>query len=222
MAENKKSFVAYVDWKNIFTMLSDTEAGQLIKHLLAYVNDENLELEDRYLKLAFEPIKMQLERDLEKYEKVKERRSEAGKKGGLKSGESRKQIEANEANASLVKQNEANEAVNDNDTVTVNDNVILLEKETKAFDFKKKLIESGAAKILIEDWLKVRKTKKATNTETALNLFLTEVDKSGKSLNDVLTICIGQSWSGFKSSWKIEQNGQQQNKSSPAGFASNR
>jgi hypothetical protein len=145
MADNKKSFVAYVDWKNSFDMLTDTEAGQLVKHLLAYVNDENPELDDRYLKLAFEPIKLQLKRDLQKYEIVKGRRSEAGKKGGLKSGETRKQIEANEANASSVKQNEANEAGNDNVTVNVNDTVngnvtgtdILLKKETKDIEERK-------------------------------------------------------------------------------------
>ena len=46
MAENKKSFVAYADWKETFDALSDEKAGQLIKHIFAYVNDENPESED--------------------------------------------------------------------------------------------------------------------------------------------------------------------------------
>lgn len=132
MAEEKKSIVIYSDWQSIFEQLDDTEAGKLIKHFFKYVNDENPELEDRLLKMAFEPIKLQLKRDLSKWKQTKLRRSEAGKKGGLKSGETRKK-EPNEAIASNAKQNEANEAVTVNDNVTVNVTVndILLEKETK-------------------------------------------------------------------------------------------
>lgn len=121
MALEKKAFVVYVDWESQFNLLSDEEAGKLIKHIFSYVNDKNPEFEpsERLLTMAFEPIKKQLKRDLKKYEVIKQRRSEAGKRGGIKSGESRNQNEANEANASFVKQNEANEAVTVKDTVTV-------------------------------------------------------------------------------------------------------
>lgn len=84
MAENKKSFVAYSDWKNIFDMLSNEEAGILTKHLFSYVNDENPELEDRVLKMAFEPMKLQLKRDLKKYEGELEKKSINGRLGNLK------------------------------------------------------------------------------------------------------------------------------------------
>lgn len=144
MAKDKKSFIGYCDWERTFDFLSDEEAGKLIKHFFAYINDKDPILEDRLLQMAFEPIKLQLNRDLSKYEEVKRKRSEAGRQGGLKSGESRcKQSEpidsdalsdeANEAFASNAKQNEANEAVTDTVIVTgtVTDTDILLEKETK-------------------------------------------------------------------------------------------
>jgi|GEM_PF-2760050 len=130
MAENKKSFVMYADMISTFKELTNEEAGILLKHLLAYVNDEDPTLEDRMLRLLFEPIKAQLKRDLKKYEVIKKRRSEAGRQGGLASGETRSkdnQNEANEANASDSKQNEANEAVNVNDNVT--DNVTVTDNE---------------------------------------------------------------------------------------------
>lgn len=154
MAENKKSFVGYADWNKTFEKLSDDEAGKLAKMIFAYVNDENPEAPDRITELIFEPFKNQLKRDLEKYEEVKKKRSEAGRNGGFKSGISRsnpKQNEANastiepkEANASFAKKNEANEAVNDNVTVNVNDtvNVILLEKETKEENIIKENFDS--------------------------------------------------------------------------------
>lgn len=130
MAENKNSFIIYTDWKIDFEFLTDEEAGKLIKHLLRYASDENpsFENEDRLLQFAAQKMKAVMKKDLKKYESVIQKRAEAGKKGGVNSGKSRtsKQNEANEANASLPKQNERDN-VNDN----VNDNVILLEKETK-------------------------------------------------------------------------------------------
>lgn len=133
MADGKNSIIVYRDWKKIFDELSDEEAGKLIKHFWAYVNDENPILDDKYLKMAFLPIKCALQRDLKHWESVKERRSESGRIGGLKSGKSRSksnQNEANEANASLTKQNEANEAVNV--IVNVNDSVNDNKKEDNA------------------------------------------------------------------------------------------
>lgn len=75
MAEGKKGFVLYADQKFIFDDLSNEEAGILIKHIFSYVNDENPILEDRIIQMAFNPIKMQLKRDLVKYENVRERNS---------------------------------------------------------------------------------------------------------------------------------------------------
>ena len=124
MAENKKSFILYSDLLSIVEKLPDEIAGKLFKIILNYVNDKNPVVEDLLLQVAFEPIKLQLKRDLKKFESKKERLSDSGKLGGVKSGETRrklKEIEANEANASNLKPSEANEAVNDN--VTVNDTV---------------------------------------------------------------------------------------------------
>lgn len=80
MAEDKKGFVLYADQKLIFDDLTNDEAGILIKHIFSYVNDENPELEDRFLAMAFKPIKLQLKRDLVKYEGVKERNAANARK----------------------------------------------------------------------------------------------------------------------------------------------
>ena len=142
MAENKNSFVLYTDYINTFEELSDEEAGKLMKHILRYVNDKKPVAEDRIIKIAFEPIKQQLKRDLIKYEGIKQKRSIIGKAGGIKSGEVRKikslegegnesnttKNEANEANALI---DEANEAVNVFDNVIVNVNDTVIKKQTK-------------------------------------------------------------------------------------------
>ena len=80
MAENKKSFVAYADWKETFDALSDDKAGELIKHIFAYVNDESPVSECMLINAVFANIKHTLKRDLKKWEKQHVQRKEAGKK----------------------------------------------------------------------------------------------------------------------------------------------
>lgn len=101
MADNKKSFVLYRDQKHIFDELSDREAGRLIKFIFSYVNDESPHATDKIMKIAFEPIKQQLKRDLKDWESERSKRSVAGKIGGIKSGESRRS-QSKRSNASKV------------------------------------------------------------------------------------------------------------------------
>ena len=75
------------------------------------------------------------------------------------------------------------------------------EKEKDMFNFKSELLKLAENKDLVEDWLRVRKTKKATNTKTALNSFLSEIEKSGMSVDYVLYMCVNKSWSGFNAEW---------------------
>lgn len=84
MAKDKKSFILYVDQKDLFKKLPDEIAGKLIKHIYAYVSDENPESDDLIVNIAFEPIKQQLKRDLKLFEEKRVKRSEAGIAGANK------------------------------------------------------------------------------------------------------------------------------------------
>ena len=71
---------------------------------------------------------------------------------------------------------------------------------------------------MVIDWLKVRKTKKATNTKTAFNGFVKEIKKSKLDKNEILKTCIERSWSGFKNSWlESDKKQNQENKNRNAG-----
>jgi len=84
MAENKKSFILYCDIVKTVERLPNEVAGELFKHLLDYVNDKDPKTDNLLVEVAFEPIKQQLKRDLEKYEESKVSRSDSGKLGNLK------------------------------------------------------------------------------------------------------------------------------------------
>jgi hypothetical protein len=130
MAEGKKSILIYSDWKHTFEALTDVEAGQLIKHLLAYVNDENPKTDNRIVQIAFEPMKQHLKRDLVKYEEIKGKRSEAGKI----SAEKKKQNSTNATHVESVQQTSTNSTVN----VNVND----IRKNIKK-DFSDEIVKLG-------------------------------------------------------------------------------
>jgi len=65
-------------------------------------------------------------------------------------------------------------------------------------------VEHGADEQLVDDWLKIRDDKDATNSESALKLFMNQIEKSGHDINEVLKVCIAKSWKGFNATWKAD------------------
>jgi hypothetical protein len=80
MAQEKKSFLLYVDLIHTIEKLNDEQTGRLFKHILRYVNDQNPEPQDQFTEVVFEPIKQSLKRDLVKYEGIRERNKENANK----------------------------------------------------------------------------------------------------------------------------------------------
>ena len=111
MAKDKKSFLLYTDQQGVFNQLPDEIAGKLIKHIFAYVNDENPSCADLLLSIAFEPIKLQLKRDLRKYDEYIDKQ----KLNGLKGGRPKKATESQETQA-FFEEPKKTDNVNDNDT----------------------------------------------------------------------------------------------------------
>ena len=84
MAENKKSFILYADTLSMVEKLPNEKAGELFKMILEYVNDKHPNTDDLLLQIAFEPIKLQLKRDLKQWEDKIENKSIGGRIGNLK------------------------------------------------------------------------------------------------------------------------------------------
>lgn len=113
MAKDKKSFILYCDQQGLFNQLPDDIAGKLIKHIFAYVNDENPVSTELLINIAFEPIKLQLKRDLRRYEDYIDKQRVNGAKGGRP----KKPNETQETQAFFDKPKKAdNDNVNDTDT----------------------------------------------------------------------------------------------------------
>lgn len=116
MAEGKKSFIAYSDWYGTFKALPDDVAGQLIKYIFSYVNDEDPEPHENFMVNAlFQQFKATLKRDLDKWTKQREQRSKAGKRSA--------ELRATKSNecSTVVNENVRNPTVSV--SVSVSDNV---------------------------------------------------------------------------------------------------
>lgn len=60
------------------------------------------------------------------------------------------------------------------------------------------------------DWVALRKQKRLPLTAQALALVQAEATKAGKTLADVLQICLQNSWAGFRASWLTNTTNTQQ------------
>ena len=189
MAQGKKSFVLYCDLIHTVKKLPNEKAGELFKHILSYVNDENPDTDDLVINISFEPIKQQLKRDLKKYESICERNSLNGSKGGRpKLGNPE---EPKKPTGLFGNPEEPKKADNDND----NDNDI-----TKEFDLfwdkyhlitKRKKEDKEAT---ITKWNKLTKKEKQKAIDNIQNYYNSLKDKeyskkartylSAKNFND--------------------------------------
>lgn len=207
MATGKKSVLLYCDLIHTIEKMDDETAGKLFKHYLRYVNDLNPVPENLLVELTFEPIKQQLKRDLQKWDEQREKRSIAGKISAEKRSQQKQQVLTS---VKSVEQASTNSTVNDTVTVnvnvtdTVNNNNILLEKEPKEkrFNFKAALLQENFDPKLVEDWIKVRKVKRAANTETSFKMFLNQIHEAErrfhKDRNELLELTVSRSWQTFK------------------------
>lgn len=77
------------------------------------------------------------------------------------------------------------------------------------------LVELGVSKQIANDWIEVRKAKRAALTKTALDAIIKEAQKANISLNDAIRVCVENSWQGFKADWYQNLNKQSAQRKTP-------
>lgn len=149
----KDSFILYTDQRAVIEKLTDEQAGKLIKAIYQYTEEGTMPELDTLLEIAIIPIKQNIDKNNEKWEEERQKRSEAGRLGGLKKAKnqqptsSTKQSQAGlsdakecQAELSNAKECLANQAV----YVNVSDNVIkekIDKKESPKKTFVKPTVE---------------------------------------------------------------------------------
>ena len=69
------------------------------------------------------------------------------------------------------------------------------------FNFRQAMLSAGFTADLTDDWIRIRKAKKAVNSERAFKLFLEQVQRTGQDKNTILALVVQKQWKGFEASW---------------------
>ena len=74
----------------------------------------------------------------------------------------------------------------------------------KTFSMRDRLISDGVPEGVVDAYMKVRKTKKAPDTEVAYRGLIREAEKAGLPISAVIQECVERNWVGFKAEWIIK------------------
>lgn len=142
MAEGKKSFILYADLLSQVERMPPEKAGELFLTILQYVNDKDPEVDklDWGVSSLFEGVKASLKRDLEKWEKQRKQRSEAGKRSA-ESRAAKKNEKQRALNNVQDRSTDSTVSVNVNDSVSVN-----------AIEDSKESMSIEKARKIAKDW----------------------------------------------------------------------
>lgn len=137
---------------------------------------------------------------LVKWDKLQGEGQENGQENGSKLGRKR-------ATTKEVK----NKEVKNNTSTSIKIDIEDSKPPKKDFDFKAHLLSLGIDDGLVNDFLAVRKAKKAVNTENAFKGLVREIKKAQISPHEAIEMCVHKSWKGFEATWyhnEIQKNNQ--------------
>ena len=229
----RETFVFYKDWLNVIRDLPSEVQLEVYQAITEYAIYGNLIELKPLAKVAFGFVKQTIDRDTQKYISIKEKRKEAGAKGGrplkINKLEESKEKQKNQLVFEKSKKSKCPLNVNVNDNVNdisflekkkqkstrtdfgeeENNQPLNAQKETSPpvapapppFNFRKAMLSEGFAPELVDEWLKIRKAKKAINTERAFKTFIEQVRKTNQDINTVLSIIVQKQWRGFEAEW---------------------
>lgn len=192
-------------------MLTNEEAGQLIKAIFEYEDTGQIVNLDRSLQIAFLPIKSALDRNKEKYENVVKRNKrnieKRWEKENTKNTTGKKGIQKNTKNTDNEHDND-NERDNENDNEHDKDKK---EKNKKRKTFDDILAENHFTKELedtIRDFIDMRKTIKKPMTSKALELLLRNLKKLTNLEEEKIAILNQSIEHGWQTVYPLKNNNQ--------------
>ena len=118
-------------------------------------------------------------------------------------------IKKSKVNISFLEKKKQKSTCVDFDEEEKNNQPLNTEKETSPpiapapppFNFRKAMLSEGFTPELVDEWLKIRKAKKAINSELAFKTFIEQVRKTNQDINAILSIIVQKQWKGFEADW---------------------
>lgn len=128
---------------------------------------------------------------------ISEQNSLNGQKGGQKSAESRFASSEGLSGASSDASTAASNT-KDNRHKTIDNR---LKTESNIFNFREALISKGCSESLADEYIAMRKKKKASISELVFKNLEKEIEDNGLVFPEVILECLTRNWQGFKAEW---------------------
>ena len=216
----RESFVFYRSFYEGIKELPRDIQGEVLTAIMEYgLNGVTTENQKPITKAMFALIKPQLDANNQRFEN--------GKNGGAPKGNQNARKQPKNNQETTEKQPNVNDNVNVNDNISFlekkkqksasvdfseeekNNQPLSDPKETAPrvaaapppFNFRQAMLSAGFAADLTEDWIRIRKAKKAVNSERAFKLFIEQVQRTGQDKNTILALVVQKQWKGFEASW---------------------
>jgi len=146
-------------------------------------------------------VQTRIQEELSNYADFCKTQSEKGKKGG-RPKEKANGLSNESQRVSNGLDNKAKKSLTTNQEPLTNNHKPSKEvAKAPVFNFKKELMSFNVDENALNAWLDIRKRKKASNSDIALNAIRREADTAGMTIRQVVQMCAENSWSGFKASW---------------------
>ena len=206
--EKRTSFIFYSDWWEHLEMLPDGEALSVIRAIFCYQRNEAVPSLAGAAAMAFSFIRAQLDRDTEKWDRVRRARADAGRTGGLKTQRSNRELKQTGENGILLEQTEANQAVPVPVPVPVPVTGTGRDGAADTPPKRKRFSPPAAGKTYCADeklnaavaaFVDFRKKTKRPMTEHSVDLLLSNLDKLSQSTEEkveILNQSIVNGWTG--------------------------
>lgn len=140
-----------------------------------------------------------------------EHNREAGKLGGRP----KKNIKTQTVSKRLANDNRSITVSNPNQEPITNNQEPRIKEKPMRENALTALVEMGVDRQCAEDWIAVRKAKRAPLTKTVLADLEREAGKAGLTVSQAVEICAKKSWQGFNASWSWQDVFPGQNKRIP-------
>ena len=122
----KRSFILYTQHREQVNMLTNEQAGELLKAVYEYADTGEAQVTDPMVSMMLAFLRQQMDIDRKRYEETCEKRREAGKKGGRpKTAKQQPELlpeYSEEPNGFIRKHSKAKKADNENEYDNVNGN----------------------------------------------------------------------------------------------------
>lgn len=146
-----------------------------------------------------------LSEQLNEFEDTRKQNSKNAKEGWEKR---RKQKEESDRNATASIPQSENDAIKEDKTIR-NDTKVNKIK----FDFKKNLLDLVQNEILVNDYILLRKNKKASLSQTFFESLKSQCENNNYPIEEALKVCIERNWIGFKYTWITNLDNQEKKQS---------